>query len=31
MASYHGSAEQDFARRRARIERLVARAAVTST
>jgi len=32
MASYHGRAEQDFARRRARIERLVARAAaITST
>jgi len=31
MASYHGRAEQDFARCRARIERLVARAAVTST
>ena len=31
MASYHGRAEQEFARRRARIERLVARAAVTST
>ena len=31
MAAYHGRAEQDFARRRARIERFVARASVTST
>ena len=30
MASYHGRAEQDFARRRARIERFVGRAAVAS-
>ena len=31
MAAYHGRAEHDFARRRARIERFVARASVTST
>ncbi|HEY4705134.1 MAG TPA: hypothetical protein VII27_05300 [Thermoplasmata archaeon] len=31
MAAYHGRAEQEFARRRDRIERLVARAAITST
>src|SRR3989454_7878840 len=31
MAAYHGRAEQEFARRRARIERVVARAGGTST
>ena len=31
MAAYHGRAEAELARRRARIERMLARAAVTST
>jgi len=31
MAAYHGRAERELARRRARIERLLARAAVAST
>ena len=31
MASCHGRAEQEFARKRVRIERLVSRAGVTST
>jgi hypothetical protein len=31
MAAYHARAEQELARRRARVERLLARAAVAST
>ena len=31
MAAYHRRAEEDFGRRRARIERLVSRAGITST
>jgi hypothetical protein len=31
MAAYHARAEQELARRRARVERLLARAAVVST